>query len=170
MLKWLGAAFLLGGGLFLGLGAAEQLHARVRCLRALLGAVEWAERELSFRLTPLPALLEGLESRSLPPVSALFSGCGQRLDELGEKPFGTLWREAADAAGLPLDEAAEQTVYSLGDILGRFDAEGQRGALEERAAELREHLRRAEEDRDRLCRVYTALGAGTGALLTILLI
>ena len=41
---------------------------------------------------------------------------------------------------------------------------------EERAAELREHLRRAEEDRDRLCRVYTALGAGTGALLTILLI
>ena len=94
MLKWLGAAFLLGGGLFLGLGAAEQLHARVRCLRALLGAVEWAERELSFRRTAMPELMERTARQAGEPARYLFARCRDHLEELGERSFGQIWVRA----------------------------------------------------------------------------
>ena len=50
-----------GGMSTLGFLAAGGLGRRVRTLRALAGALELMERELSFRLPPMPELLEGLE-------------------------------------------------------------------------------------------------------------
>lgn len=170
MLKWVGALLVVGGGTALGLEAAGRLTTRVRCLSSLLRAEEWMERELSFRLTPVPALLESIAARTSPPIRGLFCSCVSHMRELGEKSFGELWREAVRETGLPLKEDERQAVCSLGDILGRFDAEGQCVALREGAAELREYLRRAEQERDRLCRVYTTLGVGSSLLLVILLI
>ncbi|MFQ7454449.1 MAG: hypothetical protein ACLRNQ_27350 [Flavonifractor plautii] len=42
-------------------------------LRALLGALEGMEREIAFRLTPMPELLERAAAESPPPVCTLFA-------------------------------------------------------------------------------------------------
>ena len=58
----------------------------------------------------------------------------------------------------------------LGQVLGRYDADSQRRALAEAAAELRALRAEAAEDRRRLGRVYGVLGVAGGLLLVILLI
>ena len=55
MLKLAGALILMAGASSIGFGAAAQLRARVTSLRALIGGLELMERELSFRLTPMPS-------------------------------------------------------------------------------------------------------------------
>ncbi len=55
-------------------------------------------------------------------------------------------------------------------MLGRYDGDSQRQALERVLAELSRRRERAEEDRRRLGRVYGVLGVTAGLFLAILLI
>lgn len=171
MLKLAGAVLLMLGAAGLGFGAVGQLRARVDSLRALIGALEQMERELTFRLTPMPELMERTARQAREPARYLFAHCRDHLWELGEKSFGALWREAlAVEPDLLLEDREREVLTELGDVLGRYDAEGQRKSLQRAAAELVRCLRQAEEDRERLGRVYTALGLGSGAMLVILLL
>ncbi len=171
MLKLLGSLLLMVGAAGLGFGAAAQLQHRVTGLRALVGALEQMERELEFRLTPMPELMARLAREVQPPARYLFSYCREHLDELGARRFGQLWRNALEEnADLALTAQERQIMDGLGDVLGRYDGEGQREALRSAVSQLGECLRRAEGDRDRLGRVYATLGVGAGAMLVILLL
>ena len=64
MIRWIGALLLMAGAAGLGLGAAAQLRTRVASLRSLVGALGQLERELTFRLTPMPELMERLARQS----------------------------------------------------------------------------------------------------------
>ena len=92
MIRWIGALLLMAGAAGLGLGAAAQLRTRVASLRSLVGALGQLERELTFRLTPMPELMERLARQSQGPAAYLFAHCRDHLCELGEKSFGQLWR------------------------------------------------------------------------------
>lgn len=171
MLRLGGSLLLMIGAAGLGLAAAAQLQERVRGLRALVAALEQMERELAFRLTSMPELMERLAREADPPAAYLFSYCRDHLDELEERGFWELWRDALeDDAELILAEAERRTMDTLGRVLGRYDAESQREALRQAVETLSHCLREAEEERRRLGRVYTALGVGAGAMLVILLI
>lgn len=170
MIKLFGAILLAGGAAFLGFSAAAQLERRVKALRAILGALESLERELSFRLTPMPELLEALARRSQPPVNAFFARCLKGLDTLGENTLSDLWNEALEAEPMDLGAEDRQVLRELGGILGRYDGEGQREALSLARAQLGQCLTTAAEERTRLGRVYGALGLTAGALLVILLL
>ena len=61
------------------------------------------EREIAFRLTPMPELLERAAAESPPPVCTLFARCRTLLDELGERSMAELWREALEQVPLGLD-------------------------------------------------------------------
>ena len=99
MLKLIGALLLAGGAGALGCSAAAQLSRRVAVLRALLGALEGMEREIAFRLTPMPELLERAAAESPPPVCTLFARCRTLLDELGERSMAEL--AGGPGAGAP---------------------------------------------------------------------
>ena len=71
---------------------------------------------------------------------------------------------------LLLAEPERAVLRELGQVLGRYDAGDQLTALERAERALNACLARAEEDRRRLGRVYTALGVGSGAMLAILLL
>ena len=71
---------------------------------------------------------------------------------------------------LLLDERESQILLELGEVLGRYDVEGQSGALRNSVLELGRCLAGAEEEQRRLGRVYTTLGLGSGAMLVILLL
>ena len=169
MLRLLGAALLAGGCGGLGFAAARGLARRAENLRVLLAALEGMERELSFRLAPMPELLERA-AESPPPVGELFARCRAGLDELGERPLSRLWREAVAAPPLGLDGPARLALEELGDVLGRYGGEDQRAALDRVRGELARALERAVEETERQGRVYRALGLTAGAVLAILLL
>ena len=170
MLKLLGAVFLLVGGGGLGLGAIRKLEGRVTALRALVEALELMERELGFRLTPMRELLEGTARRVGEPVAGFLAACARGLDELGERPLSELWAEEAGERLTALRPRDLEAVLSMGAVLGRYDAEGQRGAIAASREELAGFLAAAAEERRKQGRVYGALGLTAGAFLVILLI
>ena len=171
MLRLLGALLLTAGASGLGLCAAGRLRDRVRALRSLVGGVEILCRELSFRRAAMPELMERAARQAGEPARRLFTRCGEHLSQLGEQTFGQIWAEAlADEPELLLSEGEQAILLELGEVLGRYGAEDQMAALDRAKRELESCLIRAEEDRRRMGRVYTALGAGSGAMLAILLL
>ena len=58
----------------------------------------------------------------------------------------------------------------MGDVLGRYDGEGQRTALAHARAELELALEQAREDGEKRGRMYRVLGVAAGAFLVILLL
>lgn len=168
MLRLAGALLVAGGMSALGFLAAGGLGRRVRALRALAVALELMERELSFRLTPMPELLEGLARRAPPPADGLFARCRAGLERLGETSLGELWREGL--AELPLTGEERALLEGLGEVLGRYDGEGQRAALSEARTALARALEEAQAERTRLGRVYRVTGTAAGAALAVLLL
>lgn len=170
MLRLLGALLLAGGASALGFSAAARLSRRTAVLRALLGALDGMERELAFRLAPMPEMLDRVAQESPSPVGELFACCREKLNELGEKSMPELWREALEQVPLGLEGPAWLTVEGLGDVLGRYDGEGQRTALAHARAELELALEQAREDGEKRGRMYRVLGVAAGAFLVILLL
>lgn len=171
MLKLLGALLLIIGAASLGFGAAAQLTARVTGLRSLTAALEQMERELAFRLTPMPELLGRLAQQAQQPASMFFARCRENMNTLGERTLGEIWREALEQEpDLLLSREEHQVMRALGDVLGRYDGEEQRVALRAASADLGRYMKQAENERNRMGRVYGALGLGAGAMLVILLL
>ena len=154
----------------MGLGAIRKLEGRVTALRALVEALELMERELEFRLTPMQELLEGTARRVGEPAAGFLGACARGLDELGERSLAELWAREAGERLTPLKPRDLEVVLSVGGVLGRYDAEGQRRAIAACREELTGFLAAAAEERRKQGRVYGALGVTAGAFLVILLL
>lgn len=141
-----------------------------RALQALLGALELMERELSFRLTPMPELLERLSRQADPPADGLFAGCREGLSSLGERSLAELWKAGVRQPALLLEAEELALLDGLGQVLGSYDGEGQLAAL---APDLRGAGAGAgggRSERKRMGRVYQTLAWRPGAFLAILLV
>lgn len=169
MMRWLGAVLVVGGGLWLGLGRARWHQSRVRVLRALLLALEQLERELRESARPMPDLLAVL-AEPPGPLQGCFTACRAGLAELEERPFESVWRSAIQGACLPLTAEELEPVLGLGRVLGRYDQESQRKAIQGARPALERNLEQALDDRRRLGRLDCALGASAGLLAAILLL
>lgn len=170
MLRLLGAVLLMGGAAALGFSAAAHLRIRVICLRSLLTSLEQMERELRFCLSPLPVLFGNLARLSGAPAKHFYQLCSREMKQLGEKPISELWRNALEKASLPLEEDELGVMAELGAVLGRYDAAGQQEALDLARGRLVAFLNRAEDEKNRLSRVYEALGLSAGAFLLLILL
>ena len=170
MLRLVGAVLLAMGPTMIGFYAASRLARRPRILRELIGALEQMEREITFRLTPLPELFAHLAQTHSGPVGRVFSSCTAGMDELGRRPISEIWRKALDDAQLDVTGRARKALEELGDVLGQYDEQGLRGALEQARAELSAAAEQAEQEREQKGRMDQVLGLTTGALLVILLI
>ena len=167
MIRALGAAMVSFGALWAGWRAVEELRGRVRAAEAVIDGLELLERELWERGTALPELLEDLSGRTREPASALISQIARACRELDRAPFGDSWRRLTTE--LPeLSPEGRAALLPLGEVLGRYEADGQREALK-RAEEALER-ERAEKERDRMGRVYQTLSLAGGAFLVILLL
>ena len=171
MLRLAGALLLTAGAAGVGLCAAGQLEERVKSLRSLVAGLEILGRQLAFRRAAMPELMERTACQTEEPARYLFAYCREHLEELGEQTFGAIWAQAAEEEpGLLLAQEERAVLAELGEVLGRYDADDQIAALGRTVDALRVCLTRAQEERRRLGRVYTALGVGSGAMLAILLL
>lgn len=170
MLKLLGLLLTAAGAAGVGFSAAAGLSRRVRTLRDLLGALELMEREIAFQLTPMDELFARLAQRTPEPAGAFFARCRRGLSSLGERSLSQIWRQALTEVSLGLDAQTLDTLAGLGDLLGRYDGEGQKEALEQARLQLCQDLRRAEEDQAQRGHMYRMLGLTAGAFLVIVLL
>lgn len=153
-----------------GFLAAGRLVRRPRILRELMRALEQMEREIAFRLTPLPQLFAYLAQTYHGPVGDMFAQCAEGLNSLGTTPVTQIWRDALRKAELDLDERGLRALEELGEVLGQYDEQGLRMALERAGAELAAAAEEAELERERKGRMDQVLGLTAGAFLAILLI
>ena len=105
-----------------------------------------------------------------PPMERLLDFRLEVLDELGERSMAELWREALEQVPLGLDGPGRLALEELGEVLGRYDGDGQREALAHTRAELSRALEQAREAREKQGRMYQVLGITAGAFLVILLL
>jgi stage III sporulation protein AB len=170
LIRLVGAVLLTGGSSALGFGAVRHLRDRVRQLRQLTEGLETVQRELGWRAAPLPeALCRAAEATKGPP-SQFFQLCAQGAEHLNGRPFSQVWRQAAEASQLRLEPEDAEVLEQLGGVLGRYDGESQTQALEMAVSRLEEQRAQAAAQRDRLGKVYGALGVAAGLFLLILLI
>lgn len=169
MIHILGAVLVAVGCAWLGICRAQALTARVRALEAFSAALEQMERELTFRLAPLPQLMQELSEHTQPPARELFALCRQGLEGLEHQCFSDAWAQMV--ANVPhLAEDDRRALLPLGRVLGRYDSAGQASAIARVRQTLEVLARSAREDSRRMGRVYRAVGAAGGGFLAILLL
>ena len=169
MIRLLGAVLVAAASAWLGLSGAAGLGRRVRRLEALSAALELLERELWERGAPLPEVFQALARRTGEPAAALFAHSARACLALDREPFPAAWRRLVDGLeGVPREGRA--ALLPLGEVLGRYEAQGQREAIAQSRSALERARRRAEEEKARMGRVYQALGLTGGGFLVILLL
>ena len=170
MMRLMGAALVVAGCGALGLRAAARLEGRVRDLGELAAGLDTLRRELGWRLSPLPDGLEAAGRALHGPAADFFAQCARRARAPDGQAFREVWRAELDAAPLRLKPEDRALLERLGPVLGRYDGDSQRLALEEGAAGLRALQGAAADERNRLGRVYGVLGVTTGLLAAIVLL
>lgn len=170
MIRFLGAAMLIAGCGGLGLSAVNRLDSRVRDLRELSAGLEILQRELGWRLAPLPNTLEAAAGGTHGRVARFFDFCAQKSRQLAGEPFRTLWSKGLELCPLRLSREDRTLLEQLGPVLGRYDGDSQRQAVENVLAGLNRQRVQAEDDRRRLGRVYGVLGVTAGLFLTLMLV
>lgn len=168
MLKMLGAVLVVLGTGSLGVGAIGRMKREVQMLRAFITALEGMEREISFQLTPMPALFWGLATRNEEPLSGFFATLSRAVEDLGEHDLSQRWKEGLRA--LPLSQRTQELLGELGDVLGRYDAESQCHAIAHTREELATSLQKLEGEGVQKRKLYVTLALTVGALLVILLL
>lgn len=169
MVRALGAALLIAGGIGAGWCGASALDRRVRSLRAFCAALETAQRELSLRLPPMPELLSLLSRQSEGQAGVFFARCLEGLSSLGSRSFARIWEDGLESVPLDLTGEDREILAQAGRVLGRYDGAGQEAALELIRLRLVRALEEAEERRKSGKRVWYALGVTAGCFLAIVL-
>lgn len=170
MIRLMGAILLVAGCGAVGLCAVGRLDGRVRDLRELMGGLETLQRELGWRLSPLPKAMEMAARETHGRTAQFFELCTQGMEHLNGVPFQNVWQNGLEQCSLRLEQEDRVILEQLGSVLGRYDADTQRQALENALTQLERQQTKAAEDRQRLGRVYGVLGMTVGLFVVILLI
>ena len=102
MTRLLGAALVVAGCGALGLCAVARLEGRVRDLGELAAGLDALQRELGWRLSPLPDALEGAARSVRGPSAEFFARCAQKARSPDGRAFQEVWRDGLTAAPLRL--------------------------------------------------------------------
>ena len=170
MLRLLGVLLLVGCGSALGLGAVGTLQRRAAALESWRGALELLRAELEFSLPPMRELLLRSAQTAPEPVKGCLNTAAHGLEELGERSFGEIWDRALGGCVPPLTEEDVDILGRLGGVLGRYDAQSQRQAVERAGRELDGRARCAREELRRSGKAWAAAGLSLGVFAAILLL
>lgn len=166
-IKILGAILItLGCGGF-GFSLAAAWKREETELRQMIGALDYMQCELQYRMTPLPDLCRqaGTENRNRIGKVLIFlsNELESQISPDVSSRVGTALSEFPD-----LPKRVARAFQIMGMSLGRFDAEGQVRGLEAVRTYCRGELESMAVSREGRLRSYQTLGLCTGAALAIL--
>lgn len=149
-----------------GLAGAKRLRRTVLRREELCRMLSMMEFELMRFKTPMPELFAALETELCGETAAICKTVGAGFSQLGERDFSALWAEAL--AVLP--EKERRILRPLGSVLGRYGAEEQTRAVARCRREMELSRDEATAQAREKGRVYIALSAAGGAMLSVLLL
>lgn len=170
MIRLAGIGCLAAGSVLLGICAVRHLNSRVNDLEQLLEGIAVIRRDMDYRLAPLPELLKMAAAQTAGRAEVLFDLSARGAEHLNGRTFHAVWDQAVEASQLRLEPADLTILGRLGCVLGRYDEENQRQALDTAQIRLEEQLQLAKEQSRKMGRVYSVLGLTAGAFLIILLV
>lgn len=170
MLRGVGVLLVLGGCFYFGRAQVRAINRRVNALSSILRALEIIEQELVFHLSTMEELFEFAALRSSEPASGFLRMCGKELKKDYGKPLSEIWRVAALGKLTDLKKNEMDCLLALGNVLGRYDGEGQRKSIENTRVILAQAMSTAVRERQSQGKMYSVLGAAAGAFLVILLL
>lgn len=169
MLKWIGAALVIAGCGMFGFSAASTHRREEAALRQLIGALDYMQCELQFRLTPLPELCRQAAQQSRTMIGQVLLMLADEL-ECQLSPDVESCMVAVLHCGEDMPERTKRAFEMLGTSLGRFDVEGQVRGLESVRTFCRGELEALSVNREARLRSYQTLGLCAGAALAILFV
>lgn len=165
MVKLLGALGVFCALSWCGARCALWYRRRTACLAAWQSALREGERMLCELGMQTAEWLNWM--RTQPGFAAFAQRCLAKLG--GESAFSQLWRESILAAEFPLEENELALLCSVGEVIGRYDAAGQRAALHTARSRLSECEKRAEAEVHSKGKMWSVLGVSAGVLAVVLL-
>lgn len=170
MMRLMGALLLTAGSSALGWAAVRHLEDRVQDVEGVMAGLALMERELGWRMSPLPELFGQAAQATRGRPAEFFSLCAQGTAHLEGRTLRSIWGQALEIAQLRLEEEERGCLEQLGTVLGRYDGESQRQALAHALERMEGCRSQAREERKRLGKVYAMLGVAAGLFLVIFLL
>lgn len=169
MLRLVGAGLILAGAGYVGWRASRDLSDRTRQIQELMDALKALERELTFRLAPLPELLFSVGNGISGPLRMFFLRCSEYA-RTGDGRFIEHWDREAERLKDRLDADPMDCLLRLGRGIGRYHWEEVRALIASQTRELEMYLQKARQEELRKGQIYRALSVTAGACLVILLV
>ena len=169
MLKLIGAVFVIAGCGGIGFRIAANHRQEEKCLRQLIGVLDFMECELQYRLTTLPALCRLSAKNASGAVGKVFLELSLEM-ESQVSPDMESCMEASLCKVKPLPPITREAMILLGKSIGRFDIEGQIKGFEHVRQDCRRNLQALSVNRESRLRSYQTLGLCAGAALAILFV
>lgn len=167
--KWIGAILIIAGCSGCGFSIAAGKRREEQLLHQLLGILQFMERELQYRLTPLPELCRLAAGEVNGILNTVFQNLFRELTWQKQPDAGSCMYAAVQRSG-ELPPKVRRLLVQLGHTLGRFDLPGQLQGIQAVQKRCEDALGSIRKNRDERLRSYQTLGICAGAALAIILI
>ncbi len=167
--RWIGAILIIAacGGCGFSIAAGKQKEEKL--LLQMLHILQFMEAELRYRLTPLPDLCRMAAGEEKGILRIVFLNLYRELTWQKLPDAGSCMHAAIQRTG-EIPGRIRRLLVQLGQVLGRFDMEGQLEGLRYVKRRCEESLESMRKNRDERLRSYRTLGICTGAALAVILL
>ena len=155
-LHWLGAALVFLGSTAAGFALRQELRLRLRLLTAVIDSLNLLRSDIVGRLLPLPE-----------PLSTQYAALADGITD-GGRPFSESWAAAFQALDM-LTPDVRAALLTLGEQLGKYDAQIQRRALDTCIETLQAAAAQMQADTTQRGKLFCGLGATLGLLAAVAL-
>ena len=145
----------------------QELRLRLRLLTAVIDSLNLLRSDIVGRLLPLPEALCHLAASAPEPLSAQYTALADSITD-GDRPFSESWAAAFQALDM-LTPGVRAALLTLGEQLGKYDAQLQRTALDACIETLQAAAAQMQADTVRRGKLFCGLGATLGLLTAVAL-
>jgi len=167
--KWIGAILIITSCSGCGFAIAAGKRREEKLLLQLMEILQFIERDLQYRLTPLPELCRMAAGESKGILSTVFLNLFRELNWRKQPDAGSCMYAAIQRSG-EIPSKVRRLLVQLGHTLGRFDLTGQLQGIQAVQKRCEDTLGNIRKHRDEQLRSYQTLGICAGAALAIILI
>ncbi len=168
-IRLLGSVMIVAACGAFGFVIAAAYNREVKTLRQLIGMLDYMECELQYRLTPLPDLVRQAALETSGILRDLFGELSNELEDQISPNVANCMRAVMEQHR-EIPPITADCLQTLGQVMGRFDLQGQLNGLDSVRQICRKKLDILEHDKHVRLRSYQTLGICAGAALAILLI
>lgn len=167
--KWIGALLIIASCSGCGFAIAAGKRREEQLLWQLMDILQFMERDLQFRLTPLPELCRMTAGKTKGVLCTVFLNLyreltWQKLPDVGSCMYAAIQR----SGDIPVK--ARRILVQLGHTLGSYDLSGQLQGIQSVRRRCEDTLGMVRKNKDAQVRSYQTLGICAGTALAIILL